>query len=178
MDEEHNLAPKVPTKNTMNGKVTGITLILCTVLTGCVGTGPSTQQGAVAGGALGALAGAIIGNNSGNRDGAAGALVGALAGAIAGGTIGNAADHQNGTVYGQPMVAVPAYPTSGPVPDVVPAQPAPDAVWIPGYWNWNGYQYNWIAGYWAIPPVGFRVYIGGGWIFRHGGYYYRRPYWR
>jgi hypothetical protein len=63
-------------------------------------------------------------------------------------------------------------------PDVIPSQPSPAAVWIPGYWNWNGYQYNWIAGFWAIPPVGFRVYVGGEWIFRHGGYYYRRAYWR
>ena len=37
---------------------------LSALLTGCVGTGPNTQQGAVGGAALGALAGAIIGNRS------------------------------------------------------------------------------------------------------------------
>ena len=162
----------------MKKAITASALILSTLLTGCVGTGPNTQQGAVEGGILGALAGAIIGNNSGSRNGGSGALVGALVGAIAGGTLGNAVDNQHGTVYGQPMRAVPAYPVAAGVPDVVPVQPAPAAVWVPGYWNWNGYQYNWIAGFWAVPPMGFRVYVGGEWIFRHGGYFYRRPYWR
>ena len=162
----------------MNGKSAGVVFVLCTVLTGCVGTGPNTQQGAVAGGALGALAGAIIGNNSGNHDGAAGALVGALAGAIAGGTLGNAADNQNGTIYGRALTAVPAYPAAAPAPEVVPVQPVSEAVWVPGYWNWNGYEYNWIAGFWAVPPPGFHVYVAGGWVFHRGGYFYRRPYWR
>ena len=162
----------------MNTKLTSIVLTLCTVLTGCVGTGPNTQQGAVAGGAAGALAGAIIGNNSGSHNGAAGALIGALAGAIAGGTLGNAADNQNGTLYGQPMAAVPAAPANAPAPDVVSPQPSPYAVWIPGYWDWNGYQYSWVAGYWTVPPAGYHVYVRGGWIVRNGGHYYRRPYWR
>jgi len=178
MDEKQNDSATVSTRNAMKTTITATALILSTMLTGCVGTGPNTQQGAVEGGALGALAGAIIGNNSGSHNGAAGALVGALAGAIAGGTIGNSVDHQNGTVYGQPMTAAPAAPAAAAAPDVIPSQPSPAAVWIPGYWNWNGYQYNWIAGFWAIPPVGFRVYVGGEWIFRHGGYYYRRAYWR
>ena len=34
-------------------------LALSFLFTGCVGTGPNTQQGAVAGGALGALAGVL-----------------------------------------------------------------------------------------------------------------------
>lgn len=166
------------TKDTVKKSITASILVLGTLLTGCVGTGPNTQQGAVEGGLLGALAGAIIGNNSGSRNGGSGALVGALVGSIAGGTLGNAADHQNGTVYGQPIATVPAYPTGVGAPDVVPAQPAPAAVWVPGYWNWNGYQYNWIGGFWAVPPVGFHVYVRGEWVFRHGGYYYHRPYWR
>jgi hypothetical protein len=162
----------------MNKTTTATALVLCTLLTGCVGTGPNTQQGAVEGGILGALAGAIIGNNSGSRNGGSGALVGALVGAIAGGTLGNSVDNQHGTVYGQPLRAVPTYPAAAGAPDVVPVQPSLAAVWVPGYWNWNGYQYNWIAGFWAVPPGGFRVYVGGEWIFRHGGYFYRRPYWR
>lgn len=153
-------------------------VILCTALAGCVGTGPNTQQSAVAGGALGALTGAIIGNNSGSRNGPAGALIGALAGAIAGGTIGNSVDQQNGTIYGQPVAAIPAYPANAPPPDVATSQPSPGAIWIPGFWDWNGYQYNWMPGFWAIPPIGFHFYVRGGWIVRNGGYFYRRPYWR
>ena len=168
----------VQSNNAMNTKLTSIALILCSVQIGCVGTGPNTQRGAVAGGATGAIAGAIIGNNSGSHNGAAGALIGALAGAIAGGTLGNAADNENGTLYGRPIVAVPQYPASAPAPDIVVAQPSPYAVWVPGYWDWNGYQYNWMAGCWTVPPPGFRVYVRGEWIVRHGGYYYRRPHWR
>src|SRR5580658_8841455 len=125
-----------------------IALALCAVLSGCVGTGPNTQQGAVAGGATGAVAGAIIGNNSGGRNGPAGALIGALVGAIAGGTIGNSVDNERGTLYGQPVAVVPGYPQP-PGPEVAPQPPSPATVWVPGYYDWNGLQYVWIAGYWA-----------------------------
>jgi uncharacterized membrane protein YeaQ/YmgE (transglycosylase-associated protein family) len=162
----------------MNKTITATTLVLGTLLAGCAGTGPNTQQGAVEGGALGALAGAVIGNNSGSHNGAAGALIGGLVGAIAGGTLGNSVDHEKGTIYGQPIAAVPAYPAGAPAADVVTPQPNPYAVWIPGYWSWNGAQYIWIPGYWTLPPAGCHVYVTGGWIFRGGGYFYRRPYWR
>jgi len=60
-------------------------LCVTTFLTGCVGVGPNTQQGAVGGAAVGALAGAIIGNNSGHRNAASGAVIGGIAGAALGG---------------------------------------------------------------------------------------------
>jgi hypothetical protein len=25
----------------------------------------------------------------------------------------------------------------------------PSARWVPGYWQWNGYQWLWIPGYWV-----------------------------
>src|SRR5687768_7588050 len=77
-------------------------LTLCALLTGCVGTGPNTEQGAVAGGALGALAGGIIGHNSRGGDAFGGAILGAAAGALAGGVIGNNVDQERGTIYGPP----------------------------------------------------------------------------
>lgn len=170
-------APNVRTNRPMKRfKITAIAL--CTILTGCVETGPNTQQGAVTGGALGAVTGAIIGNNSGSRNGPAGALIGAIAGAIAGGTLGNSVDNQNGTIYGRPLAAVPAYPAYPGTPEAVVAQPSPNAVWVPGYWEWTGAQYVWVGGCWRVPPPGFSVYVQGGWIFRGGGYFYRRPYWR
>jgi YmgG-like glycine-zipper protein/YXWGXW repeat-containing protein len=155
-----------------------VALALCAVLSGCVGTGPNTQQGAVAGGAAGALAGAVIGNNSGGRNGPAGALIGAIVGAIAGGTIGNSVDQERGTLYGQPLAAVPVYPTYAGAPEVTVAQPGPNSVWVPGYWEWTGNGYTWTPGYWTMPPPGFAVFVRGGWVFRGGGYYWRRPYWR
>ena len=56
--------------------------IAAALCTGCVGTGPNTQNGAVAGGAMGALAGAILGNNSVGHNSVGGAALGAVAGAI------------------------------------------------------------------------------------------------
>ena len=35
---------------------------------------------------------------------------------------------------------IPHYPTTVVVP--------PQATWVPGYWQWNGYQWLWIPGYW------------------------------
>src|SRR5436305_6705503 len=89
-----------------------LSLALAALCSGCVGTGPSTQQGAVTGAALGAIAGGIIGNNSRHGDTLGGAAIGAIAGGVAGATIGNQADHQNGTIYQQPGQV--AYATEAP----------------------------------------------------------------
>jgi uncharacterized membrane protein len=146
-------------------------LALSTLLTGCVGTGPNTQRGAVEGGALGALAGAIIGNNSRGGNALGGALIGGAVGAIAGGTIGNSVDHQRGTLYrdyndayasrvefrGRP----PMPPPAPEVVQVVPACPSPNAIWIPGYWAFDGnsYSYFWLAGHWEMPPPRVHAYV-------------------
>src|SRR4051812_46273998 len=91
--------------NTMKSNTSILAAGLSVVFfTGCVGTGPNTQRGAVGGAALGALAGAIIGNNSGGNGGS-GPLIGAAAGALAGGTMGNAVDNDNGTLYHEGSVA-------------------------------------------------------------------------
>lgn len=158
------------------------------MLTGCVGTGPNTQQGAVAGGALGALAGAIIGHNSGGGNTLGGALIGGAAGALAGGTIGNSVDHQNGTVYGEsePQVRHATYrvvqqvPVTPPPPatDTVTPSPAPNAVWIPGYWSFDGSNYMWVAGHWEIPPPNARSYIAAHWENQGAGYFFVPAYWR
>lgn len=162
---------------------------LSALLVGCVGTGPNTQQGAVNGAALGAIAGAIIGNNSGGHNGAAGALIGAVAGTIAGGTMGNSIDQQNGTVYGYPA-AQPAYyrtsvqpqPPAPPPPpavaEVVTMAPAVNALWVPGYWDYNGTGYNWSSGHWEIPPPESSTYIAAHWETRGGAYVFVRGYWR
>src|SRR3954469_25739833 len=117
-------------------------LCMPALFTGCVGTGPSTERGALTGGAMGALAGGIIGNNSRGGDTFGGALLGATVGAIAGGVMGNSVDQQRGTVYEpeprvyrrtmvQQQQAVPPPPPT-PAENVGPA-PATDAIWVPGY---------------------------------------------
>ncbi len=158
------------------------------LMTGCVGTGPNTQNGAVAGGALGALAGAIIGNNSGGGNALGGALIGGAAGALAGGTIGNSADHEQGTVYGEPrevrrvrtyrvVQQVPAVPPP-PVADVVTPAPVANAVWIPGYWSFDGGRYSWVAGHWEIPPMNTHTYVAAHWENQGSGYFFVPAYWR
>jgi hypothetical protein len=157
--------------------------------TGCVGTGPNTQQGAVTGGALGALAGAIIGNNSAGHNGFAGALIGGAAGAIAGGTLGNSVDNQRGTLYRYPEGSGYRYyrygnevqqvpPPPRPVSEAVSAPPAPNALWIPGFWSYDGRGYTWIGGHWEIPPPNARSYVAAHWQNQGGGYAYVPGYWR
>jgi hypothetical protein len=169
---------------TMNTSVRFWMAALPVLLTGCVGTGPNTQQGAVTGGALGALAGAVIGNNSRGGDALAGALIGGAAGAVAGGTIGNSIDNQQGTVYGAERERVPTYvrqpmaPPAAPVPDVVTPSPSPNALWIPGYWNFTGSGYVWTAGHWEIPPAGASSYVAAHWENRAGALAFVPAYWR
>ncbi len=162
---------------------------LSALLTGCVGTGPNTQQGAVGGAALGALAGAIIGNNSGSHNGAGGAAIGALAGALAGGTLGNAKDNEEGTLYTYQQPQRRGYyrteviqqgPPAAPAPisEVVPPAPAANALWIPGYWDFNGTGYTWSAGRWEIPPPMSTSYIAAHWETRDNVYVFVRGYWR
>ena len=161
-------------------------LALAALLSGCVGTGPNTQQGAVTGGALGAIAGAIIGHNSGDGDALGGALLGGAAGAMAGGAIGNSVDHQNGTIYsdsepgGQTYQVVQSAPATPPPPqpDMVTPSPAANAVWIPGYWSYNGNSYAWVAGHWEIPPPNAHTYVAAHWENQGTGYFFVPSYWR
>lgn len=139
------------------------------LLSGCVGTGPNTQQGAVSGGALGALAGAIIGHNSRGGDALGGAILGGTIGAIAGGTMGNSVDQQRGTIYGYPddrgyrRVRVEQAPPPPAYQESIPAAPASNAVWIPGHWSYDGRGYAWIRGTWEIPPPLAHTYVAAHW---------------
>jgi hypothetical protein len=157
-------------------------------LSGCAGTGPNTQRGAVGGAALGALAGAIIGNNSGSGNAASGALIGAAAGGLAGGAMGNAADHERGTLdRSETEATTNIYVEQPPAPPprervVVERYPAPsrEAVWVDGYWAYSGNgRYVWVEGRWEHPPERYRTYVAPHWK-RHprGGYVYVEGYWR
>ncbi len=159
-------------------------LSLAALSSGCVGTGPNTQRGAVGGAALGAIAGAIIGNNSGHGNAGRGALIGAAAGAIAGGTLGNAADHEQGTIYRSETSAtsqavveeVPPPPL--PETEVIVAQPVPEAIWVRGYWGWDASgRYVWVPGRWEVPPPGHYAYVPPHWKRHRHGYVYVRGYW-
>src|SRR5437870_4629819 len=103
-------------------------LAVVALLSGCVGTGPNTQQGAVGGALAGGVIGGIIGNNHGSRNTMSGAAIGAVAGGVAGAALGNAADHQRGTMYSEAdartnYVVHEPPPPPAPVREVVVAQP-------------------------------------------------------
>ena len=153
------------------------------LFSGCVGTGPNTQRGAVGGAALGAAIGGIVGNNSRSHNTVAGMLLGGAAGAIAGGTLGNAADQQAGTIYQSEAEAttnvVLAQPPAPPAPpiEVITVQPAPAAIWVGGYWVYARSGYGWVPGHWQMPPPRCRVFVAPHWQHRRGGYVYIRGYW-
>jgi len=54
-----------------------------------------------------------------------------------------------------------------PVVETPPPPPAPQAVWTPGYWSWNGVRYVWVPGRYVVPPFPGAVWIGGRWV-AHG----------
>jgi hypothetical protein len=165
-------------------------LSLATLLSGCVGSGPNTEQGALAGGALGALAGGIIGHNSRGGDAVGGAVLGAVGGAVAGGLIGNSVDQERGTIYGQPNPDDPRYrrvshaapavqSTPPPTPnDPVPPQPSANAVWIAGYWIYDGRSYTWVRGRWEVPPPLARTYVPAHSEMRNGQLVHVPGYWQ
>ena len=162
-----------------------ISTVALAALSGCVGTGPNTQQGALTGASLGAIAGAIIGHNTGNHSAGNGALVGALAGGVIGGTMGNQIDHERGTIYTSEEQATTTYVTADPPPppflptEVIPIRPDPAAVWVGGYWVFNtNRRYEWMPGRWEIPPPNCRVFVAPHWARRGEGFVYVRGYWR
>src|SRR5476649_2886517 len=155
------------------------------LLSGCVGTGPNTQQGAVNGGVIGAIAGAIIGHNSRGGDGLGGAILGGTIGALAGGAMGNSVDAQHGTLYPYPdgrgyrrAMVQPAPPPPPAYTETVPPSPAPNAIWIPGYWALDRRGYAWVSGAWEIPPPNAHTYIAAHWEDQGDRYVYVPSSWR
>jgi hypothetical protein len=56
---------------------------------------------------------------------------------------------------------------------VRPVAPAPDYLWVDGYWYPANGHYHWHAGYWTRPP-----YVGARWVApHHDGQHYFAGYW-
>ena len=90
-------------------------------------------------------------------------------------------------VYGQPVPAGQPVPydsstivvdVAPPAPyvEIVPAIPFPGALWIGGYWGWNGGRHQWVPGRWDHPRPGYQwrphawVNQGGRWHLHGGGW--------
>jgi hypothetical protein len=56
---------------------------------------------------------------------------------------------------GTPTVIVVDREPPAPRTEAQPPSPGSGAVWVPGYWNWTGTQYDWVAGHWETGRVGY-----------------------
>jgi len=82
-------------------------------------------------------------------------------------------------VYNPPIVADVAVGQAPPAPrvEVQSAPPYAGAVWIGGYWSWNGRQYVWVPGTWSAPRPGF-VWVPGHWKTTPVGWKWAPGHWR
>ena len=62
---------------------------------------------------------------------------------------------------------------------VQPPIPAPDYLWQPGYWAWDGdfNDYYWVPGTWVAAPTPGLLWTPGYWGWGNGGYYFHEGYW-
>jgi hypothetical protein len=51
-----------------------------------------------------------------------------------------------------------------------------DAVWVDGYWAWNGRRHCWVEGRYLRPRRGY-VYVPGRWERHRRGWYWAEGYW-
>jgi hypothetical protein len=85
-------------------------------------------------------------------------------------------------VYSQPAPpsAVDTVEVAPPVPqvEVIPAVPFARAVWVGGFWRWQGGRHYWVPGHYIQPVAGHRFVPhrwennGGRWVLR-GGFWIR-----
>ena len=57
-------------------------------------------------------------------------------------------------------------------------RPSPEAIWIPGYWQWDGGRsdFTWVTGTWRVPPPG-RFWVDGFWKRDDQGWYRVAGFW-
>ncbi|WP_457351556.1 hypothetical protein [Roseateles sp. P5_D6] len=83
--------------------------------------------------------------------------------------------HRAGYYDGGSTIVVDA-PPPAPYAEVVPVTPYTGAVWVNGYWGWNGGRHHWVPGYYERPRAGYRYEPhrwesrGGRWHLRAGGW--------
>lgn len=81
------------------------------------------------------------------------------------------------TAYYEPPAPVEVVANAEPPAPIVetrPAMPFAGAVWMPGYWHWNGHHHVWIGGRWSAARAGWTwephhwVRTPAGWRMEHG----------
>ena len=61
--------------------------------------------------------------------------------------------------------------------EVRPARPYAGAVWVAGYWRWNGRNYVWTSGHWVKARRG-KTFTKGHWKKTPRGWRYVPGHWR
>lgn len=54
--------------------------------------------------------------------------------------------------------------------EIIVERPAPDYVWIGGYWTWRGGRHVWVGGRWDRPPRAGVAWVSPRWVRRGHGY--------
>lgn len=88
--------------------------------------------------------------------------------------------HEHEAVYVQEPGYVVA-PTPPPAVIVEPrpyVAPAPDQIWIEGYWHWDRDRYTWHRGYWAAPPDRRSYWVAPRYERFEHGYRYTPGHWQ
>ncbi|HXY29686.1 MAG TPA: hypothetical protein VEI06_03170 [Gemmatimonadaceae bacterium] len=61
--------------------------------------------------------------------------------------------------------------------EVITAAPGPFYAWQKGYWRWNGHDYAWVAGRWALVEEHRTKWEAGHWQSDHHGWYWVEGHW-
>ena len=70
------------------------------------------------------------------------------------------------------------HPPPPPREEFQPSSPAPDYVWIPGYWAWGSVEWVWIFGRWQRPPERMVAWVPGQWVQRGDEWIWRKGHWQ
>ncbi len=73
------------------------------------------------------------------------------------------------------------YVRVGPPAPVVEARvvaPGAGYAWVPGFYSWNGFAYEWRPGKWMRPPRSRAVWVAGRWVGEPRGWFWVEGHWR
>jgi uncharacterized protein YcfJ len=151
------------------------TAVIGTILGAGLGAAVGGGQGAAVGAASGAVAGTAIGAS--NSQGAQGSLQQQYDNAYMQ-CMYSKGNQVPGT---QPQYSGSQGPNSAPPPlqsEYVPPPPDSSYVWQSGYWQWNGYQYQWVQGHYAQRPYPTAMWVPDHWQQYNGGWGFVPGHWQ